>query len=137
LPVPRPDEVLTIGSQSGTSGSESLLASYREFVDIRARDRSFERLVGFVNVTVGFAPDARLTPKFALALAVSGDLFRAMDVRLALGRDFLPEEDQVPGRNPVVILGHTFWTQTGADPSIVGRAVRLNGMDFTVVGVAQ
>src|SRR5262245_57944964 len=82
LPVPRADEVLVIGSQAGFSSSESLLASYREFLDIRARDRSFERLVGFANVTVGFAPDATTTPKFALAMLITGDLFRAMSIRL-------------------------------------------------------
>ena len=137
LTVPRADEVLTVGSQAGFSSSESLLASYREFVDIRDQDRSFERLVAFADVTVGFALDARTTPKFALAMLVSGDLLGVMDVRPQLGRDFLPEEDQVPGRNPVVILGRTFWAeQLAADPTIVGRTVRLNGIDFTVIGVA-
>jgi predicted permease len=137
LTVPRADAVLAVGSQSGFSTSESLLASYREFVDIRDQDRSFERLVAFADVTVGFAPDSRTTPKFALAMLVSGDLFRVMGLRPAAGRDFLPEEDTVPGRDPVVILGHTFWTeQMGADPAVIGRTIRLNGLDFTVVGVA-
>jgi predicted permease len=137
LPVPRANAVLTVGSQTGFSASASLLASYREFVDIRDQDRNFEGLAAFADVTVGFAPDSQTTPKFALAMLVSGDLFRVMGLRPAVGRDFLPEEDEVPGRNPVVILGHTFWTeQMGADRAVIGRTVRLNGVEFTVVGVA-
>jgi predicted permease len=137
LTVPRADAVLTVGSQTGFEVSGSLLASYREFVDIREQDRSFERLVAFTDVMVGFAPDSRTTPKFGLAMLVSGDLFRVMDIRPEVGRDFLPAEDEVPGRDPVVILGHTFWTeQMGADRSVVGRTVRLNGIDFSIIGVA-
>jgi len=81
LTVPRADAVLTVGSQTGFEVSGSLLASYREFVDIREQDRSFERLVAFTDVMVGFAPDSRTTPKFGLAMLVSGDLFRVMDIR--------------------------------------------------------
>jgi macrolide transport system ATP-binding/permease protein len=43
----------------------------------------------------------------------------------------------VPGRDAVVVLGHDFWEkQMGADRSIIGRTVRLNGVEFTVIGVA-
>jgi hypothetical protein len=60
-----------------------------------------------------------------------------MGVEPELGRGFLPEEDQVPGRDAVVVLGHDFWEkQLGADRSIIGRKVRLNGIEFTVIGVA-
>src|SRR5204862_4559575 len=46
------------------------------------------------------------------------------------------EEDEVPGRDGVVMLGHDFWTQQfGADPSVLGRTVRINGVEFTVIGV--
>jgi len=137
LGVPRADEVLTVGSTSGLATNEALSASYREFVDIRAADRAFEGLVAYTPVTAGFASDTRSAARMTLGMLVTGNLLRVMDVRPQLGRDFRPVEDQVPGRNPVVILGHALWTsQLGADPSIVGRTVRLNGLAFTVVGVA-
>ena len=59
-----------------------------------------------------------------------------MGVEPELGRTFRPEEDQVPGRDAVVI-SHSLWAQQfGSDPSILGRRVQLSGIEFTIVGVA-
>ena len=70
-------------------------------------------------------------------MLVSGNFFPVMGVEPELGRTFRPDEDQVPGRDAVVVLGHDFWEQQfGADPPILGRPIRLNGMEFTVIGVA-
>jgi hypothetical protein len=54
-----------------------------------------------------------------------------------LGRGFLPEEDRTPGRHPVAVVSHDFWlSQLGGDPQMVGKTIRLNNRQFTVVGVA-
>jgi macrolide transport system ATP-binding/permease protein len=138
LPVPRPGEVMTVGSTASIQGiSSNLVASYRDYVDFRARSQSFEGLVAFTNSTVGLATEPDALPKLRLGLLVSGNFFTVMRVEPQLGRTFLPEEDQAPGRDAVVVLGHDFWEQQfGADRSILGRPVRLNGLEFTVVGVA-
>jgi ABC-type antimicrobial peptide transport system permease subunit len=68
---------------------------------------------------------------------VSGNLFRVMETEPQLGRGFKPEEDQVPGRNAVVVLAHNFWeNEFASDSAVIGRRLRLNGLDFTVIGVA-
>lgn len=68
---------------------------------------------------------------------VSGNYFRALGVRPALGRFFTPDEDGAPGAHPVVVLSHGFWaTRLAGDSGVIGRTVRLNGNAFTVVGVA-
>ncbi len=68
---------------------------------------------------------------------VSGNFFSVLRVTPALGRSFLPEEDQVPLRNPVVVLNHTFWrNRLGSDVGVVGKSLTLNGHSFNVVGVA-
>ena len=135
LPVSRPGELLTVGLTDPYR--DSLVASYRDYVDIMERSKSFDGLVAFARPTVGFATGAGAMPKLSIGMLVSGNFFRVAGVAPELGRDFRPEEDQVPGRDAVVILGHDFWAQQfGADPSILGRTVRLNGIDFTVVGVA-
>jgi MacB-like protein len=55
-----------------------------------------------------------------------------------LGRFFGPQEDDKPGANPVVVIGHHFWqSRFGGDPRVVGRSVKINGYPFTVIGVAQ
>jgi predicted permease len=70
-------------------------------------------------------------------MMVSGNYFHALGVEPRLGRGFREDEDQVPGRDPVVVLGPDFWNREfSSDPSVLGRTVRLNGADFTVIGVA-
>jgi predicted permease len=136
LTVPRPSEVLTVGSTSPTTTRQVLLASYRDYVDLRDRSRSFEELIAFRDDVVGFASGPDTLPKLTIGMLVTGNFFPAMDVEPELGRAFRPDEDQVPGRDAVVMLGHDFWRREfGADRSIIGRTIRLNGIDFTVIGV--
>ena len=68
---------------------------------------------------------------------VSGNYFSTAGIDLALGRGFLPDEDQVPGRNPVAVLSHSLWRRRfGADAHVIGGKVILNNLTYTVVGVA-
>ncbi|MBI3130795.1 MAG: ABC transporter permease [Acidobacteria bacterium] len=68
---------------------------------------------------------------------VSGGYFPVLGVQPFMGRLLGPEDDRVPGGHPVAVLSHRFWTRKlEADPSILGRALTLNGHTFTVVGVA-
>ena len=139
LPIARPGDVFTVGSTTSVEafGASSLKSSYRDYVDLRDRSRSFEGLSAYDYITAGFAPDARSVPKLKLGMLVSGNLLPLMGVEPALGRGFRPEEDQVPGRDAVIVLGHRlFEDELGSDPAVLGRRVRINGSDFTVVGVA-
>ena len=139
LPVARPGEVYTVGSTATLEalGASSLVSSYRDYVDIRDRSKSFAGLAAFANLTAGFAQDARTTPRIKLGMLASGNLFSLMGVEPTIGRGFRPEEDQVPGRDAVIVLGHAMWEQEfGSNPAVLGRTVRINGIDFTVVGVA-
>ncbi len=74
----------------------------------------------------------------ALALAgaeTSANFFQVLGVRPLLGRGFVPEEER-PGHNPTAILGEDLWRRRfGADPRILGRTLRLNGVQRQVVGV--
>jgi macrolide transport system ATP-binding/permease protein len=70
-------------------------------------------------------------------MLVSDNFFDVLGIQPALGRRFAPSEGEVPGRDAVVVLGHDFWSNALAgDGSILGSTVVLNGVDFTVVGVA-
>ncbi|HWN99842.1 MAG TPA: ABC transporter permease, partial [Blastocatellia bacterium] len=61
-----------------------------------------------------------------------------LGVTPATGRVFSPDDDRAEGGHPVTVLSHAFWQRRfGGDPNIVGKAVRLNGHDFTVVGIAR
>ena len=76
-------------------------------------------------------------PEWIQAQIVSADFFALLGVKPLLGRTFLPEEDQKPGGNPVLVISENLWRRRfGADPSILGRVVDLNRHRFTIVGVA-
>jgi len=65
----------------------------------------------------------------------SANFFDLLGVRPVIGRGFLPGEDR-PGAGLVLVLGNGLWRRRyGADPSIVGRVVDLDGTRATIVGV--
>ncbi len=69
---------------------------------------------------------------------VTGAYFPMLGVLPLHGRLLAPEDDGAPGSNPVAVVSHDFWnTSLGADPSVVGSAIRLHGLPYTVVGVAM
>ncbi|HEY3204513.1 MAG TPA: ABC transporter permease [Thermoanaerobaculia bacterium] len=135
-PVPHPRDVVTLVSTSRDNSFDSF--SYREYLDIRDHTKSYDGVVANAPLrTVGFSTEPGATPLVRGGLLVSGNYFRVLGVEPKLGRGFRPDEDEVPGRDAVVVLGPDFFKREFAgDPSIVGRTIRLNGVDFTVIGVA-
>jgi predicted permease len=114
--------------------------SYPDYVDVSRQSRDLLGAVAFRRVTVGLNPDAssaQARPTVIWGLLVSGNYFSVLDVQPVLGRGFLPEDDQAPGKAPVAIISFTAWRRTFAgDPHVVGRSVKLNGHLYTIVGVA-
>jgi predicted permease len=73
----------------------------------------------------------------ANAAFASGNYFDVLRAPMALGRAFSAADD-VTGAAAVTVLSHALWTaRYGADPNIVGRTISIDGVDFTVVGVAS
>ncbi|MEO6877259.1 MAG: ABC transporter permease, partial [Gemmatimonadaceae bacterium] len=73
----------------------------------------------------------------SLGNLVSGNYFDVLGVRPALGRFFAGDESRVRDTYPVVVLSHAFWQRRFAgDSTVIGRELLLNGIKFTVVGVA-
>jgi predicted permease len=139
LPVARPDEIMSMRAKTEGSpfGANYYTFSWRDYLDYREKSRSFSDLVAIDQTSLAISPDAKTQAQLRLGLLVSGNFFTALGVEPALGRGFLPEEDAVPGRDAVVVLSHGTWkTQFGSDPGVVGKHARLNGAEFTVVGVA-
>jgi predicted permease len=134
LPVPEPDRLValftTYEKQSGLNGT-----SYPDYRDLRDRNDVFEGLAGhfYFPMAVRTADQAEVV----LGHVVSGDYFEVLGVSPAVGRAFLPEEDQAPGARPVAMLSHRYWqTRLLGDPGVIGRTVFVNSRPFTVVGVA-
>jgi len=137
LPVARPGEVVTVGFNASVSGFGSIVASYRDYLDFRNTAKSFDGLVAFTNYSFGFSKGPDAVSQMKMGMLVTGNFFRVLGVEPEQGRAFRDDEDQVPGRDAVVILGHDLWEKDFAsDPSILGRKVQLSGIEFTVIGVA-
>src|ERR1700691_1403735 len=135
LPVLDPSQGVKLSSRtpSGTVGE----MSYADFVDYHDKLQSLDGLAAYSLTPFGFAKDSKTQSQMKYGFLVSGNFFRVMQTEPRLGRGFKPEEDQAPGRDAVVVLAHSFWeTEFASDPAAVGRRVRLNGLDFTVIGVA-
>src|SRR5262245_10249537 len=133
LPVQNSSEVLTLAP---TESDKIINAgiSYPYYLDYRDRTKTMKDLVAFELWRFGFSPSPDVLPQAKYGLLVSGNLFQAMGVKPILGRAFRPDEDQVPGRDSVVVLGHDFWRdQFASDPAIAGRTIRLSGLDFTII----
>jgi predicted permease len=127
---------MTVGTVTPTQVSPLLLTSYVDYLDIRNRSRSFDGVVAFAEASATLAPVAGVVPRPAIGLLTSSNFFDVLAVKPTVGRTFRPDEDAVPNRNLVVVLSHDTWTsQFGADPAVVGRTIRLNNAEFTIVGV--
>ena len=73
----------------------------------------------------------------ARAAFVTADFFDVLHVGMALGRGFLPEEDIAGSAITVAVMSHALWVRDyAASPDVLGATVRLEGVAFTVIGVA-
>ncbi|MBE7499046.1 MAG: ABC transporter permease [Verrucomicrobiales bacterium] len=134
LPVPEPERLValftTYQKQSGLNGT-----SYPDYRDLRDRSDVFEGLAGhfYFPMAVRTADQAEVV----LGHVVSWNYLEVLGVSPAVGRAFLPEEDQAPGARPVAMLSHRYWqTRLLGDRGVIGRTVSVNSRSFTVVGVA-
>jgi len=133
LPFPDGDRIYVAMGTNPQEGIERTSVSIHDYTDWREQQRSMEELAAFyngtVNVTAGEGPE-RYDGAFMTASA-----FRALGVQPFLGRAFTDEETR-PGGPQVLILGYHVWRDRfGGDPGVLGRAVKVNGEDATVVGV--
>ncbi|MGE5813114.1 MAG: ABC transporter permease, partial [Acidobacteriota bacterium] len=144
LPVQRPNELFRLGDRDdccvngGLAGSFSLF-SYDLYTHLRNSAQEFSQLAAFqANVrpiTIGRA-DADVPPETLEASFVSGNYFQMFELVPAAGR-LLQASDDTRGSAPVAVISYRAWTNRFERRSdVVGRAVMLNGISATIVGVA-
>jgi predicted permease len=130
LPFDRPEQILLLRT-SWKDQPNSFSAG--NWIDVKRRTKTFQYFVPVTGESFNLAgTDA---PENVDGARIGADYFTLLGVAPALGRSFLPEED-APGRGDVVLLSDGLWRRRfGADPSVVGREIRLDGRPHTVVGV--
>ena len=105
------------------------------FSIIRENTKAFESIAAFRGTSLNLGDST--APERLDGVAATGDFFQALGVTPAIGR-FFERANETPGEDHVVVLGDALWRRRfGADRSIIGRALTLNGEPYTVIGVAR
>lgn len=133
LPFPEPDRLVLI-RQNNLKLHHALSLSYPDFLDLQSQADSFQRMAAFAWENFNLTRPG--TPEHIYGKRVSAGFFATLGINLAVGREFSTQED-INGGAPVVILGNQLWRIRfhGSDTAI-GQTVTLEGVDYTVVGVA-
>jgi putative ABC transport system permease protein len=130
LPYKDPQGIAVVWS--AWKGFDQTWLSYDEWEGWKARVPAFADIGLWSD---GFRTFDGENPERVRIAQVHQNVFPILGVRPMLGRNFTPDEDKLKGR-PVVILGYGLWQRHfGADPSVIGREVQINGSNSTVVGV--
>ena len=135
--APDPERLFFV--ETGTEQQPQGRASYPDTLDYRAAladlgELSPWKFYGAALVVEG-GEGGDGTAIFNVGSAVSPPHFELFGARMPLGRDFLPEEHE-PGGPAVAVIDHFFWRRhLDADPQVLGRTIRINGVAFTIIGV--
>jgi predicted permease len=144
LPVTHPEQLVNFKSPGPQNGSNSCnmagdcdeVFSYPMFRDLERANTSFSGIAGHFIFGVNVAMPGQ-TAINGQGVFVSGSYFPILGVRAALGRLLTRNDDQVIGGHYVTVLSYAFWqNQLGADPSVVGKQIVVNGHPMTILGVA-
>jgi len=135
LPVAEPAQITVLAFQQkhGNFQTQFSIADYRDIQN--QTTEVFADVFAYQFELDGLSVDGKADR--VMTNYVSGNYFSSLGIKPALGRFILPSEGAVPGADPVMILGYSYWqSRFGGDPGIVGRKVSVDGHPITIVGVA-
>jgi len=134
LPVADPDRLVTVRASQVERGWRGAGLAGPDYADVRATIGSFEAIAAVMTRNVDLT--GRGDPVELNAAIVSRDFFRVMPVKPVVGRLFTPDEFKGTQPPDITALSERLWrTRFGADSSIVGQSVTLNGTPSIVIGV--
>ena len=142
LPVAEPEQLVRMewhgsfsGSMSDFGGDVGNYYSYPMYKDLRDKNQVFSGMLAAVKANLGVTWHNAAEDKDAEL--VTGNYFELLGLRPFTGRLFTAADETQKNANPVAVLSFDYWkTHFGADRSVVGQTVRINGFPFLIVGVA-
>jgi predicted permease len=138
IPVRDPGNLVSIfttDERNRSAVSNILPVSFPNGDDLQHRAQSFSGVSMYSTAAVSMTVNGQ--PESLTAQTVSGNYFDVLGVQAELGRTFRPEEDAQPGAFPVIVLNYGLWERKfGGDRNVIGKTVLLNGLGFSVIGVA-
>jgi predicted permease len=134
LPFEEAHRLMHVERNNLSQDIEGMGVTIHDFVDWREQQTSFEAIAGFYQGTVNVAGSEGRPDRYDGAF-ISANAFGILGAQPLLGRTFRAGEDR-PEAEPVIIMGYAAWRDRyGSDPDVVGRVVRVNGEQATVIGV--
>lgn len=135
MPFPEPERLVLVSLASrGGSFEWQPGVSDRDYLAFREQDQAFERITSFTSRATADLTGAGDPAQIPVAYVTSG-FFPTLRTNPKIGRGFLTEEEE-PGRDNVVVLSNELWRERfGADPAILGKTARIDGISRTVIGV--
>jgi predicted permease len=132
LPYSQPDRLVAVWENNPRF--PRVWDSYPNFLDWQRSARSFEQMAAFREQEADLTspgPASHLK-----ATQISSGFFSTLGTRLALGREFTPQENQPGGASAVVISNGLWRERFGASPEALGKTLTLDGVTYSVIGVA-
>ncbi|MGH9402753.1 MAG: ABC transporter permease, partial [Terriglobia bacterium] len=136
-PVKDPDRLMMVVSVNRAKGWDLLRVSAPNFESFRRQNHVFQGMAAADSDNTDFTLTGQGAPKHLAGLRVTTNYFKVLGLSPAMGRNFIPGENQA-GRDHVVILSHELWTQHFAsNPKVIGKQVDIDGEPYTVIGVMR
>ena len=145
LPVQQPEQLVLfgkgreMGAKLGFPDQSWELFSYPFYRRVQQRSDVFSGVAGLLSMTWtvhGFVNTNSDIEQMQVQL-VSGSYFPVLGVNAGLGRVLTEADDQTAGGHPVAVVSYAWWQQRlGGDPSAIGKTITIDGVAYTIVGVA-
>ena len=133
LDYPRSDQIVVIRETDFPKFPE-FSVSPPNYLDWAKQTKSWQYLAAYSGAQVNLTGEGE--PQRLIGVKATAHYFDVYGIRPVIGRWFTPEED-VDGKNHVVVLSHPFWQRVfGGEKSVIGRSIQLDGEPYTVIGVA-
>jgi predicted permease len=136
VPFAEPDQLVSVIGTNPQNQRDGF--AFAELEEMRAQaagpGKAFESLTTLAYWNNTLAEPGR-TAERLLSIDATADFFSTLRVQPVLGRAYTTEEE-IPGRTQVAVLSHELWQRRfGGDPQVIGRSIRLNAEQVTVIGV--
>ena len=133
LPYRQAERLVSVWEHNRPRARERNVVNPANFLEWQAQSQSFESMAAFYDTRFNLTGAGE--PVEIPAQVATGNLFAVLGAEAALGRTFTPEDGE-PGRDDVVVLGHSFWQrQFGGARDVLGKTVALNGQSVEIIGV--
>jgi predicted permease len=138
LPLTDPGRVMRVKRWSGSNSyAYKYTFAYPEYQYLRDRNSVFSGVTASSGAIPVMASVGEAAAEHVNGYAVSANYFAELGVNARIGRTFLADEDRLRDANPVVVLSYRFWQKKlHGDPNALGGIIKLNGLAYTIVGVA-